>query len=310
MAQERARGSRCREGEGPGSRCWGVQGPGRGWAEGLGVSSGPFLLPISSRGYTGTTELTGSTNLITHYNLEHAYNKFCGKKVKEKLSNFLPDLPGMIDLPGSHDSSSLRSLIEKPPICGSSFTPLTGAMLTGFRLHAGPLPEQCRLMHIQPPKKKNKHKHKQSRTQDPVPPETPSDSDHKKKKKKKEEDPERKRKKKEKKKKKALSFLCRTGTAQSTRGWAAPRPAAACGEATPVTPQGSRGNSPSRPQGRWGWPVPLAKRTPLQSPRTRGTNSVGADLGLLYLKNLEHQSLFFSDLLKSALSRGWWPCLP
>ncbi|KFW82808.1 Mediator of RNA polymerase II transcription subunit 19, partial [Manacus vitellinus] len=136
----------------------------------------------------GTTELTGSTNLITHYNLEHAYNKFCGKKVKEKLSNFLPDLPGMIDLPGSHDSSSLRSLIEKPPICGSSFTPLTGAMLTGFRLHAGP--------------KKNKHKHKQSRTQDPVPPETPSDSDHKKKKKKKEEDPERKRKKKEKKKKK------------------------------------------------------------------------------------------------------------
>ncbi|NXR31221.1 MED19 polymerase, partial [Zosterops hypoxanthus] len=181
------------------------------------------------RGLTGTTELTGSTNLITHYNLEHAYNKFCGKKVKEKLSNFLPDLPGMIDLPGSHDSSSLRSLIEKPPICGSSFTPLTGAMLTGFRLHAGPLPEQCRLMHIQPPKKKNKHKHKQSRTQDPVPPgkgccghpplplqhqqnigssgasaspETPSDSDHKKKKKKKEEDPERKRKKKEKKKKK------------------------------------------------------------------------------------------------------------
>ncbi|XP_061465658.1 mediator of RNA polymerase II transcription subunit 19 [Rhineura floridana] len=163
------------------------------------ASSGPFYL---MRELPGTTELTGSTNLITHYNLEHAYNKFCGKKVKEKLSNFLPDLPGMIDLPGSHDNSSLRSLIEKPPICGSSFNPITGTMLTGFRLHAGPLPEQCRLMHIQPPKKKNKHKHKQSRTQDPVPPETPSDSDHKKKKKKKEDDPERKRKKKEKKKKK------------------------------------------------------------------------------------------------------------
>ncbi|NXD73946.1 MED19 polymerase, partial [Eolophus roseicapillus] len=196
----------------------------------LSLVSPPPTFPIPSRGAgAGTTELTGSTNLITHYNLEHAYNKFCGKKVKEKLSNFLPDLPGMIDLPGSHDNSSLRSLIEKPPICGSSFTPLTSTMLTGFRLHAGPLPEQCRLMHIQPPKKKNKHKHKQSRTQDPippgtglqpqpplppcvspgaaahpplVPPETPSDSDHKKKKKKKEEDPERKRKKKEKKKKK------------------------------------------------------------------------------------------------------------
>ncbi|XP_050811912.1 mediator of RNA polymerase II transcription subunit 19 isoform X4 [Gopherus flavomarginatus] len=163
------------------------------------AASGPFYL---MRELPGNMELTGSTNLITHYNLEHSYNKFCGKKVKEKLSNFLPDLPGMIDLPGSHDNSSLRSLIEKPPICSSSFNPITGTMLTGFRLHAGPLPEQCRLMHIQPPKKKNKHKHKQSRTQDPVPPETPSDSDHKKKKKKKEEDPERKRKKKEKKKKK------------------------------------------------------------------------------------------------------------
>uniref|UniRef100_A0A2K6G3A7 Mediator of RNA polymerase II transcription subunit 19 n=1 Tax=Propithecus coquereli TaxID=379532 RepID=A0A2K6G3A7_PROCO len=134
---------------------------------------GPFYL---IRELPGSTELTGSTNLITHYNLEHAYNKFCGKKVKEKLSNFLPDLPGMIDLPGSHDNSSLRSFIEKPPILSGSFNPITGTRL------------QCRLMHIH-------------RTQDPVPPKTPSDSDHKKKKKKKEEDAERKRKKKEKKKK-------------------------------------------------------------------------------------------------------------
>lgn len=44
--------------------------------------------------YLVGNELTGNTNLITHYNLEHAYNKFCGKKVKEKLSNFLPELPG------------------------------------------------------------------------------------------------------------------------------------------------------------------------------------------------------------------------
>lgn len=117
----------------------GVPEPRLGWGEGARLPSGRFPLPKLSCGRTGTTELTGSTNLITHYNLEHAYNKFCGKKVKEKLSNFLPDLPGMIDLPGSHDSSSLRSLIEKPPICGSSFTPLTGAMLTGFRLHAGPV---------------------------------------------------------------------------------------------------------------------------------------------------------------------------
>ncbi|XP_063814537.1 mediator of RNA polymerase II transcription subunit 19 [Pseudophryne corroboree] len=160
---------------------------------------GPFYL---LKELPGLSDLTGSVNLILHYNLEHSFGKFCGKKVKEKLSNFLPDLPGMIDTPGSQDNSSLRSLIEKPPICGNSFTPLTGALLTGFRLHAGPLPEQCRLMHIQPPKKKNK-KHKQSRTQEPAPPETPSDSDHRKKKKKqREDDPERQRRKKKEKKKK------------------------------------------------------------------------------------------------------------
>ncbi|XP_056328730.1 mediator of RNA polymerase II transcription subunit 19-A [Danio aesculapii] len=145
-------------------------------------------------------DLTGNTNLITHYNLEHAYNKFCGKKVKEKLSNFLPELPGMIDCPGVQDGSSLRSLIEKPPVCGNSFSPLTGALLTGFRLHTGPLPEQYRLMHIQPPKKKSKHKHRHHRPQDPLPLETPTDPT--KKKKKKDNDPDRRKKKKDKKKKK------------------------------------------------------------------------------------------------------------
>ncbi|MBN3292297.1 MD19B polymerase, partial [Polypterus senegalus] len=169
-----------------------------------GVINEPFYL---LRELPAGNELTGNTNLITYYNLEHAYNKFCGKKVKEKLSNFLPELPGMIDMPGSQDNSSLRSLIEKHPICGNTFNPLTGTLLTGFRLHAGPLPEQYRLMHIQPPKKKTKHKQKHNRPQDPVPPETPSDSDHKKKKKKKDDDPERKKKKKEKKKKKGI-FQC------------------------------------------------------------------------------------------------------
>lgn len=164
-----------------------------------GASNEPFYLlrelPVGN-------ELTGNSNLITHYNLEHAYNKFCGKKVKEKLSNFLPELPGMIDCPGTQDGSSLRSLIDKPPVCGNSFSPLTGALLTGFRLHTGPLPEQYRLMHIQPPKKKSKHKHKHHRLQDPLPQETPSDSDPKKKKKKRDDDPDRKKKKKDKKKKK------------------------------------------------------------------------------------------------------------
>lgn len=92
--------------------------------------------------------------------------------------------------------------------------------------HFFQLPEQYRLMHIQPPKKKSKHKHKHHRPQDPLPQgtanghkeysmsprhlltrlftasETPSDSDPKKKKKKRDDDPDRKKKKKDKKKKK------------------------------------------------------------------------------------------------------------
>lgn len=48
----------------------------------------------------GESELTGATNLMNYYGLEHSYSKFSGKKVKEQLSSFLPSLPGVIDGPG------------------------------------------------------------------------------------------------------------------------------------------------------------------------------------------------------------------
>lgn len=48
----------------------------------------------------GGSDLTGSTNLMAYYGLEHSYSKFSGKKVKEQLSSFLPNLPGVIDGPG------------------------------------------------------------------------------------------------------------------------------------------------------------------------------------------------------------------
>lgn len=44
--------------------------------------------------------MTGATNLMAFYGLEHSYSKFSGKKVKEQLSSFLPSLPGVIDGPG------------------------------------------------------------------------------------------------------------------------------------------------------------------------------------------------------------------
>ena len=90
---------------------------------------------------TGDSDLTGATNLMAHYNLEHSYNKFSGKKFKDSLSSFLPSLPGMIDTPGNADNSSLRSIIEKPPIGGKSLDFLNISQLSGFRLHPGPVPQ-------------------------------------------------------------------------------------------------------------------------------------------------------------------------
>ncbi|VEN44270.1 unnamed protein product [Callosobruchus maculatus] len=171
------------------------------------VPSGPFYLlkepPVES-------ELTGATNLMTYYGLEHSYSKFSGKKLKEQLSSFLPTLPGVIDSPGLQDNSSLRSVIEKPPIGGKELLPLTSVQLDGFRLHPGPLPEQYRYTNTVPIKKhKNKHKkhkHKEGGlpSQETTITDTANDTHEKKHKKQKrhDEDKERKKRKKEKKRKK------------------------------------------------------------------------------------------------------------
>ncbi|XP_015915563.1 mediator of RNA polymerase II transcription subunit 19 [Parasteatoda tepidariorum] len=186
--------------------------------------SGPFyLMKEPPKG-----ELTGATNLMSHYNLEHSYNKFCGRKMKDQLSAFLPNLPGNIDGPGSQDNSCLKSLIDKPPIGGKELLPLTGSQLSGFRLHPGPLPEQYRLM-SQPPLKKKKHKkHKHKGNETPTQesqqevlkpavfvPETSNEGQHEKKHKKQkrhDEEKEKKKKKKEKKKKKKHCPDTLTGT--------------------------------------------------------------------------------------------------
>ncbi|XP_067005389.1 mediator of RNA polymerase II transcription subunit 19 [Anabrus simplex] len=171
------------------------------------VHSGPFYLMKEP---PGESELTGATNLMAHYGLEHSYNKFSGKKVKESLSSFLPNLPGMIDTPGHLDNSSLRSVIEKPPIGGKELLPLTSMQLAGFRLHPGPLPDQYRCINQVPQRKhKNKHKKHKHKAEDTPSHETQltevGQDSHEKKHKKRgrhEDDKERKKRKKEKKKKK------------------------------------------------------------------------------------------------------------
>ena len=106
------------------------------------IQKGPFYLmkpePLIS------SEVTGATNLMASKNLEHSFTKLASKKMKDSLSSFLPALPGIVDSPGSADNSSLRGLIEKPPVGGKELLQLNQLQLAGFRLHPGPLPEQYR----------------------------------------------------------------------------------------------------------------------------------------------------------------------
>jgi mediator of RNA polymerase II transcription subunit 19 len=172
------------------------------------VHSGPFYLMKEP---PAESELTGATNLVSYHNLEHTFNKFCGgRKMKDQLSAFLPNLPGNIDTPAVQDNSSLRLLIEKPPIGGKELLPLTTNQLQGFRLHQGPLPEQYRFMSQTVQRKKHKHKKNKQKSGDTPSHESHSESadviqSHEKKHKKQkrhDDEKERKKKKKEKKKKK------------------------------------------------------------------------------------------------------------
>ncbi|GAB1601189.1 mediator of RNA polymerase II transcription subunit 19-like [Argonauta hians] len=171
------------------------------------IHSGPFYL---MKDVPEQAEMTGYTNLMAYYGLGNSYNKFLSKKVKEELSAFLPTLPGNIDTPGINDTSSLRSVIEKPPISTRELIPLSGASLSGFRLHPGPLPEQYRFLNQTPQKKKHKHKKskkeggKDGNTQE-IQGDNSSDAGHDKKKKVKRTEEEKEKKKRKKKKKKKHS---------------------------------------------------------------------------------------------------------
>jgi len=153
------------------------------------------------------SEVTGATNLMASKNLEHSFAKLASKKMKDSLSSFLPQLPGMIDTPGSQDNSSLRGVINKPPVGGKEITTLNQFQLTGFRLHPGPLPEQYRAVLNQVPgkdKKKSK-KRKQRGSDTPAHETTGGEEERERKRKHKKHDKEseeRRKKKKEKKKKK------------------------------------------------------------------------------------------------------------
>jgi mediator of RNA polymerase II transcription subunit 19 len=171
------------------------------------INSGPFYLVKEP---PEKNKLTASTNMLQYYGLEHTYNKFNSKKVKEQLSSFLPTLPCVIDGPGVIDNSSLRSVIDKPPICGKELLALSSVQLAGFRLHPNvPLPEKYRILNSTPTrkhkKKDKKHKYDNNIVQDISAsgdqPDIHSEKKHKKGKRH-DDDKERKKRKKEKKRKK------------------------------------------------------------------------------------------------------------
>ncbi|KAF6041261.1 MED19 [Bugula neritina] len=163
------------------------------------VQKGPFYL---CKDLPEASEVTGSMNLISYHGLENAYAKYCGKKMKEELTSVLT-LPGNINLSSADDNSSLKSLIEKPPITGKELNPLSTSQLAGFRLHPGPLPEQHRL--FAPQKKKSKKRSRQESELKPTPPallvQEEGTSEPAKKPKKKDKDKSKKKNKEKKKKK-------------------------------------------------------------------------------------------------------------
>lgn len=171
------------------------------------IQTGPFYLWKEP---PGKGELTGDKDLMTEYGLHHTLTKFKDKKVKESLASFLPNLPGIYDTSSNLENSTLRSVIEKPPIGGKELVPLTAVQLAGFRLHPGPLPEQYRALNTTPARK-HKNKHKKHKHKDGAVPQETSLMDsagletyerkHKKQKRH-EDDKERKKRKKEKKRKK------------------------------------------------------------------------------------------------------------
>jgi mediator of RNA polymerase II transcription subunit 19 len=66
------------------------------------VHSGPFYLMKEPP--TDSESITGATNLMGYYGLEHSYSKFSGKKMKEQLSSFLPNLPMVMNGLGNNVS--------------------------------------------------------------------------------------------------------------------------------------------------------------------------------------------------------------
>ncbi|KAF5394233.1 Mediator of RNA polymerase II transcription subunit 19 [Paragonimus heterotremus] len=94
-----------------------IVGSGQNWAV---APCEPFYL-MGTEPPAPDAALTGAKNLIEHYGLGNAYQKFCSKPLREELSAFLPHLSGNVDVPASADGSGLmvsgKFSLELPRSC-------------------------------------------------------------------------------------------------------------------------------------------------------------------------------------------------
>ncbi len=67
----------------------------------------PFYL-LDSDLPASDAPLTGAKNLIEHYGLKTAYQKFFRGNLKDELSGFLPHLSGNVNMPATEDHSGLN----------------------------------------------------------------------------------------------------------------------------------------------------------------------------------------------------------
>ncbi|XP_065055536.1 mediator of RNA polymerase II transcription subunit 19-like isoform X2 [Rhopilema esculentum] len=156
----------------------------------------PFHLLRRHRLQSTSQDMRDNKNVVR--GLESVYGKTNNEELQERLSSFLPHLPGYIDAPGT-TSDSLYGLIEKPPIGGRELAPLSDSSLMSFRLMPGSVPEKFKFMNHPPEKKKKHKKHKIQEEGGEINSGDPAERKHKKKKK---EEGDKKKKKKDKKKKK------------------------------------------------------------------------------------------------------------
>ena len=93
-----------------------------------------------------TSQLLGSEDLISLFDLSGPYSRYCGaRKPKDDLASFLPHVCGSAQINRKADTScSLRQIIEKPPIVGREINNLSASQMVGFKLAPGPVSDSNR----------------------------------------------------------------------------------------------------------------------------------------------------------------------